>query len=92
MVLFYIQKCNKKEVPPVSIQLLYTPWFDYSVLMLQGSWILLPLYSLKHSMYLKRESQKDTETLKQWLGELYKCRALPERETTLGFIIIPSGY
>lgn len=90
MVLFYIQKCDKK-ILPVSIQLLYTPRFDYSVLMLQGSWILLPLYSLKHSMYLKHESQKGTETLKQWLGGLCKCRALPERETTLGFNITPSG-
>lgn len=36
-------------------------------------------------MHLNRELQTGTETLKQWPGEIYKCRALPEREATLGF-------
>lgn len=39
-------------------------------------------------MHLNRELQTGTKTLKQWPGEIYKCRALPEREATLGFDII----
>lgn len=65
--LVYVQKCNKKEVLTVYTHLLHTPQFDYSVQVLQGSWILLPLNSPKYSTSLKCELQKDTETLKPWL-------------------------
>lgn len=92
MVLVCVQKCNKKEVPPVYIQLLCTPQFYYSVLMLQGSWMLLPLNPPQHSMSLKHECRKGQKHSSYGFEDYKNVGLCLERETTLGFNIIQPGY